>query len=242
MDAALMSGRDMAHCAFVPLAGASLRRAPMRSGSTTRAPSRTATKRARRSTRTMRVRRGAKPDPEIPEALHLGADMRDIDWEPYSLAQLEGKVVYAVNVASEDDYTESNYELMVALGKEFDENDLAILAFPCNWFSQKEAKGNAEIKSLVRDKYDKDGRIVLFDKCDYELNTVFALGQKWYPGEIHWNFHGKFLFGRDGLPFDRFDLLSTDDYIRQRIRAAMSRGTPRAAEEELEEEQQQLAI
>lgn len=167
-----------------------------------------------------RERSGPPPDPFVPDALHLTPTMKDIDRNPFDFGQLEGKVVYAVNVASHDEYTDSNYKMMAGMYEEFRESGFEILAFPSNWFGQKETGSNEEIKEFVRSEYNTD--IIIMDKFDYEENPVFALGQKHFPGEIYWNFHGKFLFSRSGIPIARFDLLTTAEHIMGKIQEALA--------------------
>ncbi len=167
-----------------------------------------------------RVHRGESPNPPIPESLFHAEPMKDIDRNSFHFDKLQGKVVYAVNVASEDDFTDANYKLMAKLHEQFHGAGFEILAFPSNWFCQKETKSNEEIKAFVQEKYGSG--IILMDKFDYEENPVFALGMNKFPGEICWNFHGKFLFGKDGQPFDRFDLLTTDEHVIGRVQAALN--------------------
>eukprot|EP00177_Eucheuma_denticulatum_P000860 GFKZ01001554.1.p3 GENE.GFKZ01001554.1~~GFKZ01001554.1.p3 ORF type:complete len:129 (+),score=34.65 GFKZ01001554.1:559-945(+) len=62
--------------------------------------------------------------------------------------------------------------------------------------------------------------------ADPEWNEVFALGQAHFPGEIIWNFHGKFLFDRKGKPVERFDLLSEDTYVETAVYRVLA-GTPK---------------
>lgn len=164
-----------------------------------------------------RESRGRTPDPPIYDAIHLIPPMPDINFNPFDFAQLKGKVVYAVNVASQDNFTHDNYTLMAHLASSFKDEGLVILAFPSNWFGQKETWSSDKIKEFV-ENYNTD--IVIMNKFDYEMNPVFALGQEYFPGEIVWNFHGKFLFGRDGIPLERFDLLAEDEEIVGKVRAA----------------------
>ncbi len=178
------------------------------------------TKKRVRKTFVAQVRRGEVQSPPIPESLFLAEPMKDIDRNRFTFDQLQGKVVYAVNVASDDGYADANYALMAKLHEQFHDAGFEILAFPSNWFGQKETKSNEEIKAFVQEKYGSG--IILMDKSDYEENPVFALGKKKFPGKIYWNFHGKFLFGKDGQPFDRFDLLTTDEHIVARVQAALN--------------------
>ena len=160
--------------------------------------------------------------PKIPANLFEAEPLPDIDFVPYDFAQLKDKVVYVVNVASEDDFTDSNYKMMANLLEKYHDRGLEILAFPNNWFGQKETRSFAEIKEFVASKYSDKIKVMM--KSDVEWNQIFALGQKYYPGEIVWNFHGKFLFNRNGLPVGRFDLLSTAEYIEECVLTQLNGG------------------
>lgn len=190
-----------------------------RSTSVSPHPRHAAAKKRARVAVVARFKRGFTARPEIAESLDLIPEMKDIDRKPFDLSQLKGKVVFAVNVASEDTSTDDNYTFLASLLEEHGDDGLVVLAFPCNWFGQKETKRNAEIKKFVHEKYSS--QIILMDKSDPEENPVFALGMKHFPGEIFWNFHGKFLFSKAGQPIERFDLLSTDEHVARRVQAAM---------------------
>lgn len=171
--------------------------------------------RSRRVQPTARVRRGQKPDPEIPKNLFEAEPIKDIDFKDFNFAQLKDKVVMVVNVASDDDFTDVNYKMFTKMLEKYHSQGLEILAFPDNWFGQRETRPLPEIKKFVHGKYTD--KIKLMGKVDLDWDQVFALAQKYYPGEIIWNFHGKFLFNRSGLPVGRFDLLSTPEYVEEAI-------------------------
>ncbi len=176
-----------------------------------------------RGTPVARESRGPPPNPPIYDAIHLIPPMFDINLAHFDFSQLQGKVVYAVNVASQDEASHDNYTLMAQLASTFKGQDFVVLAFPCNWFLQKETWANDKIKEFV-DNYSSD--IVVMNKFDYEMNPVFALAQEYFPGEILWNFHGKFLFNREGIPIERFDLLTDSEVIVARVREACSMPAP----------------
>lgn len=134
----------------------------------------------------------------------------------FNFSKLKGDVCLIVNVASSDDYTEAMYKMMASLLEKYHASGFHVLAFPCNWFGQKEAGSYEDVKNYVHDTYSD--KITLFTKTDLDWNQIFALGQKYYPGEIIWNFHGQFLFNRDGIPIDRFDLLTPAEYVEERVR------------------------
>lgn len=180
----------------------------------------TSSRHARVRTPVARVRRGPKPDPVIPASLHLAPPIWDIDHNEFDMAQLKDKVVLIVNVASEDVYTDSSYRTLVSLHEQFHDSGFEILAFPNNWYGQKEPGTNEDIKNLVRETYG--AKFPIMNKTDLEESPAFALGILKFPGEIIWNFQTKLLFGRDGLPIARWDLLTTSEYMHDEVRKAVS--------------------
>lgn len=170
----------------------------------------------RRTVPHARVRRGFKPDPELPASLFEAEPVPDVDFNMFDFSKLKGDVCLVVNVASSDDFTEPMYKMMANLLEKYHDSGFHVLAFPCNWFGQKEAGSYEDIKKYVHDTYSD--KLTLFTKIDLDWNPIFAMGLKHYPGEIIWNFHGQFLFNRDGIPVDRFDLLTPADYVEERVR------------------------
>lgn len=187
-------------------------------------PHRASKRNATRMPLVARVRRGPIEEPSLHDSLHDIPDMPDIDWKPFNFKSLEGKVVYVVNVACQDSFTHDNYQMISNLITEFRGYPFVVLAFPSNWFGQKETWPNDRIKTYVHEGYSPD--ILLMDKIDYETNPVFVLGQSKFPGEIHWNFHGKFIFDRSGKPVARFDLKTSEDVLSAAIRAALGSNAP----------------
>lgn len=165
---------------------------------------------------TARVRRGFKAEPEIPENLFEAKPVPDIDLQKFDFSTLKGDVVFVSNVASLDDRTDSVYKMMADLIEKYGDSGFHVLGFPCNWFGQKEYTSFPDIKKFVHETYSD--KINLFTTTDVEWSQVFALGCKYYPGEIIWNFHGQFLFNRAGIPVARFDLLTTADYVEDCVR------------------------
>lgn len=172
-----------------------------------------------------RSRRGRKPEPVIPDTLYDAKPQPDIDYQPFDFGILRDKVVLVVNVASADQFAESNYQMFVELLESYHAGGLEILAYPSNWYGQYETGSQEEIKKFVHSKYSD--KIKLMAKSDLEWNSVFALGQKYFPGEVIWNFHGKFLFGRKGLPVARFDLLSTRESIESQVSLYVNNTDPK---------------
>lgn len=162
-----------------------------------------------------RVRRGRKPDPTIPLTLFEAEPIKDADLNMVDFSSFKDCVVYVINVASADMFTDSNYTLMADLLEKYYDLGFRILAFPSNWYGQKETGTYEEIKKFAHEKYSD--KITMLTKGDLEWNEIFALGCKYFPGEVIWNFHGKFLFNRQGIPVARFDLLTPDDHLSLRV-------------------------
>lgn len=161
------------------------------------------------------MRRGPIPKIDIPATLYDAEPMVDIDLQPFDFSKLRGRVVLVVNVASEDRKTDENYKSFRQLLDDYHGAGFDIVVFPCNWFGQVETGSFEEIKKFVHSNYSDSIKVMA--KSNIELNPIFALGRKYFPGEIIWNFHGKFLFGKNGLPVARFDYLTTHEYLDSEI-------------------------
>jgi len=128
--------------------------------------------------------------------------------EPFDLAQLKGKVVLVVNVASKCGLT-PQYEGLEKLYADYKDSGLVVLGFPCNQFA-KQAPGTVEeeasfctltygVKFPVLGKLDVNGS---------DAHPLFEFLKKQKPGilglqRIKWNFE-KFLISRDGSVVERW--------------------------------------
>ena len=135
-------------------------------------------------------------------------EIESIEGKPHLLAQTEGKVVLAVNVASECGFT-PQYTGLEALYRKYRERGLEVLGFPCDQFGHQEPGNEEEIKSFCRLNYDVT--FPLFAKIDVNGPAAHPLYEhlkhdaKGILGTeaIKWNFT-KFLVGRDGEVVKRF--------------------------------------
>ena len=118
------------------------------------------------------------------------------------------KCILVVNVASKWGITEKNYTQLVKIHKEYRDQGLEILAYPCNQFKGQEPGTNTEIKAFARDLYGAE--FPLFSKVDVngentcEVYKFLRSGstdlydeKKKEAKEIPWNF-AKFIVNRDG--------------------------------------------
>ena len=122
-------------------------------------------------------------------------------------AELRGKVVLIVNVASQCGFTKQ-YGGLETLSRRY-ADQLLILGFPCNQFGNQEPGSAEEISAFCTLNYDVTFPIM--DKCDVNGANAHPLYQ-WLkqqkPGllgieAIKWNFT-KFLLDKEGQVFGRY--------------------------------------
>ena len=122
--------------------------------------------------------------------------------KPQSLAAYKGKVVLAVNVASECGYT-PQYAGLQKLHLDLKDQGLVVLGFPCNQFGGQEPGTAAQIESFCQKNYGVT--FPLFEKLDVKGANQAPLYQFLTAkhGEPAWNFH-KYLIGKDGQVLQAF--------------------------------------
>ena len=119
-----------------------------------------------------------------------------LDGKPESLATFKGKVVLAVNVASECGYT-PQYEGLQKLYADYKDRGLVVLGFPCNQFGGQEPGSATQIQTFCSTKFHVS--FPLFEKLDVKgpnqapIYTFLTAKH----GEPAWNFY-KYLVGKDG--------------------------------------------
>ena len=134
--------------------------------------------------------------------------LQQLDGTPYPLAQLAGKVILVVNVASRCGFT-PQYEGLEALYRELGPEGLEILGFPCDQFGHQEPGDAEEIARFC--SLDYPVTFPIMAKCDVNGEQAHPLYQwlkKEKPGllgleNVKWNFT-KFLIDRDGNVVERF--------------------------------------
>jgi glutathione peroxidase len=138
---------------------------------------------------------------KVPMSLHE-ITLNTLGGKPQSLGTYKGKVVLAVNVASECGFT-PQYAGLQKLYAEYKDRGLVILGFPCNQFGGQEPGTAAQIETFCQVNYGVT--FPLFEKLDVK-------GAKQAPvyqfltakhGEPAWNFH-KYLVGKDGQVLQAF--------------------------------------
>jgi glutathione peroxidase len=131
-----------------------------------------------------------------------------ITGEAVGLDRYRGKVLLIVNTASQCGFT-PQYAGLEALYRQFREQGLEVLGFPCNQFGKQEPGDAQEISAFCEKNYGVS--FPLFARIDVNGNAAHPLYmhlKKQAPGilgtqAIKWNFT-KFLVGKDGAVVKRY--------------------------------------
>ena len=133
--------------------------------------------------------------------------VQSIDKKKVDFINYKGKVILAVNVASQCGYT-PQYAGLENLYEKFKARGFIILGFPSNDFGGQEPGSNAEIKKFCHLKYQVT--FPIFSKVNVTGSSKIQIYQFLtnsspddQRGEVKWNFE-KFLIGRDGRVLNRF--------------------------------------
>ncbi|QDZ12281.1 glutathione peroxidase [Devosia ginsengisoli] len=122
---------------------------------------------------------------------------------PQPLAAYAGSVVLVVNTASQCGHT-PQYGGLEALWRQYRDQGLVVLGFPCNQFGLQEPGSAAEIAEFCEVNFGVS--FPLFARLDVngpDESLLYTWLKASHPGDIEWNF-AKFLIGRDGQVAARF--------------------------------------
>jgi glutathione peroxidase len=132
--------------------------------------------------------------------------VKAIDGSPDLLAGLKGKVVLAVNVASQCGLT-PQYTDLEGLHEELAAEHFAVVGFPCNQFGAQEPGTEAEIKAFCSTSYGvtfpMSAKLEVNGAGRHPLYAWLTDPANGHAGDIEWNFE-KFLIGRDGKLLNRY--------------------------------------
>ena len=133
-------------------------------------------------------------------------EVRGIDGSQDLLGPLRGKVVLAVNVASQCGLT-PQYSALEQLHRELREQNFSVVGFPCNQFGAQEPGSEAEIVRFCSTKYDVSfplsAKLEVNGENRHPLYALLTSPKDGVAGDIAWNFE-KFLIGRDGRVLRRY--------------------------------------
>lgn len=153
--------------------------------------------------------------------------LKTLHGQDTSLADLKGKALLVVNVASKCGLT-PQYEGLEKLHAQYADRGFAVVGFPCNQFGGQEPGSSEEIQEFcsttygvtfpMMEKVDVNGK----DRSpvyDVLTETPDAEGE---AGDIKWNFE-KFLVSADGEVVARFRPLvkPEDDVLVQAVEAQL---------------------
>jgi glutathione peroxidase len=127
----------------------------------------------------------------------LNRSFETLDEKPRSLCEYAGKVVLAVNTASQCGYT-PQYEGLEALYRKYRARGLVVLGFPSNDFGGQEPGSNKEIAKFCEINYGVS--FPMFAKSAVAKGTVNPFYERLAQASNsrpRWNFH-KYLVDRRG--------------------------------------------
>jgi glutathione peroxidase len=153
------------------------------------------------------------------KAVSLAGEMID-------LADYKGKVLLIVNTASDCGFT-NQYEGLEKLYKEYQDQGLVVLGFPCNQFGEQEKADDAEIGAFCQKNYGVN--FPMFSKIDVnggDAAPLFNWLKEKAPGllgskKIKWNFT-KFLVTCDGESVTRYASATKPEKISKDIEKALA--------------------
>ena len=138
----------------------------------------------------------------------LEYEMKTIDGKEFKFADLKGKVVLVVNVASKCGNT-PQYAGLEKLYEKYGKDGLVVVGVPANNFGGQEPGSNEDIVKFCESTYHVKFPMlakVSVKGVDIAPLYAFLTTQKTEPvkaGPVSWNFE-KFLLGRDGSVIGRF--------------------------------------
>lgn len=152
--------------------------------------------------------------------------VRAPDGTQQTLAEHRGRVLLIANTASKCGFT-PQYAGLEALWRQFREDGLVVMGFPCNQFAGQEPGTDAEIASFCSTNYDVTFPVMAkVDVNGAGADPLFQWLKREKPGvlgtaAVKWNFT-KFLVGRDGAVIGRFPPASSPAAMAGAVQAALA--------------------
>ena len=132
-------------------------------------------------------------------------NFNDLDGSALNLAEYKGKVIIAVNVASQCGFTKQ-YEDMQKVWEKYQAKGVVMLGIPSNDFGSQEPGSNKEIKNFCEAKFGITFPMTEKVLVKGENAHPFYLWAKKNYGKSaipKWNFH-KIIIGKNGKIVDTF--------------------------------------
>lgn len=149
----------------------------------------------------------------------------DIDGNTQAFSDYAGKVILVINTASKCGFT-PQFTGLESLWRDYQEQGLLVLGFPCDQFGHQEPGNEDEIKNFCSLSYDVS--FPMFSKIEVngkDAHPFYQWLKKEKPGllgigAIKWNFT-KFLIGRDGHVINRYAPTDKPEAIEKDIVKAL---------------------
>lgn len=128
--------------------------------------------------------------------------------QPFPFAELKGKVVMIVNVASKCGFT-PQYKELEELNKKYKDDGLVILGFPCNQFMGQEPGSQDDIQTFCQLNYGVSFPVLKKVEVNGDnADPVYKYLKSQKSGilgltRIKWNFE-KFLINKEGKVVERY--------------------------------------
>jgi len=133
-------------------------------------------------------------------ALFTDLPVTALDGTPDVLGPLAGKVILAVNVASECGLT-PQYDGLENLYEDLAAHGFTVVGFPCNQFGAQEPGTPEQIREFCTARYGVtfplSAKLEVNGQGRHPVYDWLTDPARGFPGDISWNFE-KFLVGRDG--------------------------------------------
>lgn len=145
----------------------------------------------------------------------------DAKGQPFPFAELKGKVVLIVNVASKCGFT-PQYKELEELNKKYADKGLQIVGFPCNQFGHQEPGNSEEIASFCSLNYGVSFPVLKkVDVNGDNADPVYKFLKEQKSGllgltRIKWNFE-KFLINKKGEVVERYSSLTKPQSLEAKI-------------------------
>lgn len=148
--------------------------------------------------------------------------VKDQKGQDVKLEQYKGKVLLIVNTATGCGFT-PQYEGLEKLYKEYKDDGLLILDFPCNQFMGQAPGTDEEIHEFCTLKYNVS--FPQFKKIDVNGKNeapIFTFLKSKKKGKVKWNFT-KFLVNADGEVVERYSPMTKPEKIEPKIKELLGK-------------------
>ena len=139
------------------------------------------------------------------EKLAYDFKFKDLDGSPLSLSEYKGKIIIAINVASQCGFTKQ-YEDMQNIWEKYQSKGIIMLGIPSNDFGKQEPGSNDEIKNFCESKFGISFPMtekVVVKGSDAHPFYLWAKKNYGNAAVPKWNFH-KIIIDRNGKVAETF--------------------------------------